>query len=268
MLSPRALAVPIALAATALAAPSAHAVWTYEELGAAAAPGSGKSVVYATTRSSSTSKPVGDCGTRLQCIRAAIKAANVRTMWSVASVSAVKVDGWNPATQTPTSTFVDLSRLGGVQAWQAPNVDMGWKGDHDGISEFDAGLDRISYGGTTSFRGGLDGVRQAFRHRDAHPTDPRVTVFIADRTNIDWFGRLGDAKYDDVKRWAGYGLEGSVIRAFAVGSGLDCDDDPNGIGSLDDVAAVTPGGTCQNVTFAGLADAIAGAITPLPPAAT
>jgi hypothetical protein len=61
---------------------------------------------------------------------------------------------------------------------------------------------------------------------------------------------------------AGGGLEDSVIRAFAVGGGLDCDDDPNHIGSLDDVAAITPGGTCDNVSFYGLADAITAAITP------
>jgi hypothetical protein len=143
--------------------PPAHATWSYEEIGTAPERGFGKTVVYATTRSSSTSKAAGECGTRLQCIRAAIREANARTMWSVASVSLVKVDGWNMESQQPTATHIDLSRFSGLQTWQAPNVDMGWNGDHDGIREFDAGVNKLSYGGTTSLRGGVDGVQAALR---------------------------------------------------------------------------------------------------------
>jgi hypothetical protein len=52
------------------------------------------------------------------------------------------------------------------------------------------------------------------------------------------------------------------VHAFAVGSGVRCDSDPNGYGSLNDAAALTPGGTCTNVaSFDGLSAVIAGAVT-------
>jgi hypothetical protein len=54
----------------------------------------------------------------------------------------------------------------------------------------------------------------------------------------------------------------TVIHAFAVGPSAKCDSDPNGYGSLNTAAALTPGGTCTNVdSFDGLGAVIATAVS-------
>jgi hypothetical protein len=101
----------------------------------------------------------------------------------------------------------------------------------------------------------------------ATPGSRRVIVLVSERINT--FRSTGFTSggaptgYPPMELFAmTFSDPTTVVHAFAVGSGVRCDSDPNGFGSLNTAAALTPGGSCTNVdSFDGLGAIIAAAVS-------
>jgi len=247
----------VVLTAAALLAPAASAM-------AAAAPmGSGKTVAFGLTRSGSAGVTAGTCGSRLQCFKDGINEATAATTPLVEQSALVMINVAEP------DQDVNL-KLSGKQLLIAPDADPSGNGKPDYVDA----VNKISLGGGTCYVCALQGVDRAF-DSGARAGSEKVIVLVSERENT--FNSTG---YTSSGLPTGYPPatfadmvdqfdSNTVIRAFAVGPQTSCTHDPNGIGSLADTAAVTPGGTCTNVaSFENLGPLLTEAVAgggPLPP---
>jgi hypothetical protein len=205
-------------------------------------------VVYVMDVSGSMSANAGvDCDgvpgndTRLRCEQEAVKAANTA---AAAPSSSADETGLASFATTGTAHDVDLG-AGGTQHIVAP--------DHDGNSNSTPDIEDVAFSlgtwGMTCYHCGLS---QALTILGSSTNSINVVIFMSDGSN-----NTGP----HVNTLAGSFGAGTTIHSFAMGVGVSCSSDSAGKGSLDAVAALTPGGTCTQVTdVSKLADLITQAI--------
>jgi hypothetical protein len=228
--------------------------------GNASAPvGSGKTVAYALSRSGSAGVAAGSCGTRLVCFKTAIKDTNANTASIVENAALVLIN------VDPPDQDVNMQQSG-KQLLIAPDADP----NANGIPDFADAVNKVSLGGGTCYTCALQGVERSFQ--TARPDSLKVIVLVTERVNTfqsTGFNSSGaPTGYPPMTlpQMAGHFDANTVIRAFAVGPAVTCSADPNGLGSLNDAAAVTPGGTCTNVaSFDGLGAVLTDAVAGGPP---
>jgi hypothetical protein len=214
----------------------------------------GKTVAWALSRSGSAGVTGGACGTRLQCFKTAIAQASTSTMALVENAALVLINVAEPEQD------VNLL-LAGKQLLVAPGADPSGNGRPDFLDA----LDKVSLGGGTCFACALQAAELSFA--GAQPGSPRIIVLVTERVNT--FRSTGFTSgglptgYPPMElSQMTFSDPNTVIHAFAVGTGVRCDSDPNGYGSLNAAAALTPGGTCTNVdSFDGLGAVIATAVS-------
>jgi Concanavalin A-like lectin/glucanases superfamily len=221
---------------------------------AAAPVGSGKTVAYGLSRSGSAGGAGGGCGTRLQCLKAAIDEVNAATTDLVENVALVTINVAEP------DQDVNL-KLSGKQLLIAPDADPSLNGRPDLADA----LNKVSLGGGTCFTCALQAAERSFA--GARPDSQKVIVLVSERVNTyrsTGFTSSGlPTGYEpmELAQMAGRFDGNTVVRAFAVGPDVTCSADPNGYGSLADAAAVTPGGTCIHVAgFDGLGPSLTEAV--------
>ena len=211
-------------------------------------------VAWAFSRSGSAGSAGGACGSRLQCFKTAITEASASTLALVDKAAVVIINVAEPEQ--------DVNLLvGGKQLLIAPDSDPSGNGKPDLIDA----VERISLGGGTCYACALQAAEWSFE--SATPGTRRVIILITERVNV--FRSTGFTSggiptgYPPMELAAmTFSDPNTVVHAFAVGSGVRCDSDPNGIGSLSTAAALTPGGSCTNVdNFDGLGAIIAGAVS-------
>ena len=214
----------------------------------------GKTVAWALSRSGSAGVVAGACGTRLQCFKTAIAEASASTMSLIEAEALVLINVAEPEQ--------DVNMLlAGKQLLVAPGADPNGNGRPDFLDA----LDKVSLGGGTCFACALQAAELSFV--GAQPGSPRVIVLVSERVNT--FRSSGFTSGGAPTGYPPMELSqmtfsdpNTVIHAFAVGTGVRCDSDPNGYGSLNTAAALTPGGTCTNVdSFEDLGAVIATAVT-------
>ena len=214
----------------------------------------GKTVAWALSRSGSAGVTGGSCGTRLQCFKTALIDANASTSSLVENTALVLINVAEPEQD------VNMM-LSGKQLLVPPTADPSGNGKPDFVDA----VEKVSLGGGTCFACALQAAELSFAA--AHPGSPRVIVLVSERVNT--FRSTG---YTSSGQPTGYppmelsqmtfSDPNTVVHAFAVGSGVRCDSDPNGYGSLNMAVALTPGGTCTNVdSFENLGAVIATAVT-------
>ncbi|MGI0012774.1 MAG: hypothetical protein ACREBU_04920 [Nitrososphaera sp.] len=208
----------------------------------AAVPIKDTAVVYIVDRSGSMSLDAGvDCdgiaGTdsRLVCEQGAVKAANAA---AADPFSAVGETGLGSFSDTGTAHDVDVAL--GVQFIVAPPGDV------------DTVVDSLVAGGNTCYFCGLEAADTIL----GSSTSPiNIVLFISDGLNN---------VAPDVSTFVPVNFgSNTLIKAFAIGTLVDCTSDPVGLGSLDEVAALStaPGGECTEITdFSDLAHEIQSAI--------
>jgi hypothetical protein len=234
---------------------------TASTAGGAAPFGTGKTISYALSRSGSAGVVAGSCGTRLQCFKTAIIEANTNTTPTVERVALGLINVAEP------DQDVNLG-VSGKQLLIAPDVDP----NLNGTADFVDALNRVSLGGGTCFTCALQAAERTFE--TARADSPKVIVLVSERVNV--FRSTGFTSGGlptgyppmELSEMAGHFDANTVVRAFAVGPSVTCSADPNGLGSLNDAAAVTPGGRCIEVASfdnlgAYLIEALSG--DPLPP---
>ena len=241
--------LPLALGAAALSgAFSATAA-------ASAVPGTGKTVAFGLSRSGSAGVVAGACGTRLACFKSGISEASVATSALVENSALVLINVAEP------DQDVNL-KLGGKQLLIAPDADPSGNGKPDYLDA----LAKVSLGGGTCFTCALQAAERSFE--TARSSSTKVIVLVSERENV--FRSTGFTSSGlptgypamELSQMSSHFDSSTVIRAFAVGPQTSCSYDPNGIGSLADAAAVTPGGTCTNVTsFDGLGPVLSDAVS-------
>jgi hypothetical protein len=232
----------------------------------AAPVGTGKTVAYAISRSGSAGVVAGSCGTRLQCFKAAVTQTNVDTISIVENAALVLINVDQP------DQDVNM-KLSGKQLLIAPDADPNLNGTPD----FAEAVNKVSLGGGTCFTCALQAAQRSFE--TARPDSEKVIVLVSERVNT--FRSTGFTSGGvptgyppmELSQMAGQFDSNTVVRAFAVGPAVTCASDPNGYGSLNDAAAVTPGGTCTDVaSFDGLSAVLTAAVTgtsgPPPPDTT
>jgi hypothetical protein len=224
-------------------------------LGESAPVGTGKTVAWTISRSGSAGVTGGACGTRLQCFKTAVTEASASTSSIVenAAFALINVDA--------PDQDVNM-KLAGKQLLIAPDADPSLNGKPDLIDA----VNKASLGGGTCFTCALQAAQRSFAN--ARPDSQKVILLVSERTNT--FASTGFTSggfatgYPAMTIWqmAGQFDANTVVRAFAVGPAVTCSADPNGHGSLNDAAAVTPGGTCTDVaSFDGLGPVLAEAVT-------
>jgi hypothetical protein len=224
--------------------------------------GSGKTVAYALSRSGSAGVTAGPCGTRLQCFKTAFNETNAATTGIVENAALVLINVDAP------DQDVNM-KLSGKQLLIAPDADPNLNGKPDFVDA----VDKVSLGGGTCFTCALQAAERSFA--GARPDSQKVIVLVSERVNT--FRSTGFTSGGtptgyppmELSQMAGHFDANTIVRAFAVGPVVTCSADPNGYGSLNDAAAVTPGGTCTNVaSFDGLGavltEAVTGNSTPAP----
>ncbi|MGH9991733.1 MAG: hypothetical protein ACREBU_01350 [Nitrososphaera sp.] len=208
----------------------------------AAVPVKDTAVVYIVDRSGSmTGDADVDCDgdtiddTRLLCEQAAVKAANAAAS---SVLSAVGETGLGSFATSGTAHDVDVA--GGVQLIVAPPGDV------------DNQVDSLVASGATCYFCGLQAADDIL----AESTSTfNLVLFLSDGLN-----NVGA----DVTTFvpANFGSN-TVIKAFFLGSDGDCTTDASGLGSLDEVVALSTaaGGSCTQITdFSDLAAEIQSAI--------
>ena len=212
----------------------------------AAPVGTGKTVAFSLSRSGSAGGAGGACGSRLQCFKTAINEAAVNTAPVVENAALVLINVDLP------DQDVNM-KLSGKQLLIAPDADPNLNGTPDYVEA----VNKVSLGGGTCFTCALQAAERSFV--GARPESEKVIVLVSERVNT--FRSTGFTSGGqptgyppmELAQMAGHFDAHTVVRAFAVGPGVTCSADPNGFGSLNDAAAVTPGGTCTNVaSFDGL----------------
>jgi hypothetical protein len=214
----------------------------------------GKTVAWALSRSGSAGSPAGACGSRLQCFKTAFAEANASTSSLVEAAALVLINVAEPEQ--------DVNMLlAGKQLLVPPGADPNGNGRPDFLDA----LDRVSLGGGTCFVCALQAAELSFA--GAQPGSPKVIVLVSERVNVHRSTGFTSAGLPtgypplDLSQMT-FSDPNTVIHAFAVGPNVRCDSDPNGYGSLNAAAALTPGGTCTNVdSFEGLGAVIATAVT-------
>jgi hypothetical protein len=240
--------------ATILIATTVVAVLATSSPALASAPvGTGKTVAFGVTRSGSAGVTAGPCGTRLQCFKTGVSDAAMITAPSVENAALVQI---NVADADLDVNF----KLSGKQLLIAPDSDPNFSGKADYLEA----VAKLSLGGGTCYTCALQAVERSFT--GARADSSKVIVLAAERENT--FAATGFTSSGAATGYppatlasmAGHFDSNTVIRTFAVG-GLTCAADPNGYGSLNATAAVTPGGTCTEVaSFEGLGSILADAV--------
>lgn len=220
----------------------------------AAPVGTGLTVAYGISRSGSAGAPAGACGSRLQCMKAGITAANAATAGLVENVALLIVNVADP------DQDVDLS-LPERQLLIAPDADP----NENGRPDFADAVDRVSLGGGTCFACALLAAKRSLA--GARPGSRKVIVLVSERENTfrsSGFTSGGAATgypSASVRQLRGSFDANTVVRAFAVGRRMSCTYDPWKLGSLAGAAAVTPGGSCTHVSsFAAVGAAVTRAV--------
>jgi len=206
------------------------------------------SVIYVMDISGSMGANAGvDCNgdavsdSRLVCEKEAVKAANTA---AADPQSSVDETGLASFATSGTAHDVDLGS-GGTQYIVAPNYD----GNSNSAPDVQDVAYGLSAGGMTCYHCGLS---QALTILGFSTNPINIVIFMSDGAN-----NTGP----HVNTLAGNFGTGTTIHSFAMGSGVNCTSDPAGKGSLNDVAALTPGGTCTQVTdISKLADLITKAV--------
>lgn len=212
-----------------------------------------RTVAWGLSRSGSAGATGGACGSRLQCFKTAIAEASASTLALVQSAALLMINVAEP------DQDVNL-KLSGKQLLIAPDADPNANGKPDFVDA----LDRISLGGGTCFTCALQAAERSFE--TAQPGSKRVIILVTERVNTyrsTGFTSSGTPTGYPPMELADmtFADPGTVVHAYAVGPDVKCDSDPNGYGSLDEVVALTPGGTCTNVaSFDGLGAVIAAAV--------
>jgi hypothetical protein len=238
--------ITAALAALAALVPASSAL-------AAAPLGSGKTVAFGVTRSGSAGVSGGACGTRLQCFKDGVTDAAMITAPFVENAALVQINVAEPD--------LDVNfKLSGKQLLIPPDSDPNFNGKADYLEA----VTKLSLGGGTCYTCALQAVERGFT--GARADSPKVIVLAAERDNT--FASTGFTSSGQptgyppatLASMADHFDADTVIRAFAVG-GLTCAADPNHYGSLNETAAVTPGGTCTELaSFEGLGPILADAV--------
>jgi hypothetical protein len=214
----------------------------------------GRTVAWAFSRSGSAGTTGGACGTRLQCFKTAIAQASNSTLALVESAAMLIINVAEP------DQDVNM-KLSGKQLLIAPDADPNGNGKPDFVDA----VDRVSLGGGTCFTCALQGAERSFE--TARPGSRRVIILVSERINsyrATGFTSAGMPTGYPALELADmtFADPNTVVHAFAVGPDVKCDSDPLNFGSLDEVVALTPGGTCTNVaSFDGLGAVIAGAVS-------
>ncbi len=179
---------------------------------------------------------------RLTCEKEAVGAANAV---AAAATSAVDETGLGSFSSSSTAHDVDLG-TGGTQLIVSP--------DHDGDSNTTPDVvdvaNSLSAGGGTCYACGVSAAETIL----ASSTNPvNLVVFMSDGLNNSGAS---------ISSLTPSFPSGTVIRTFGIGPDVDCSsEEVAGIGSLDDVAALTSGGTCEVVSdISDLAEVITEAI--------
>jgi hypothetical protein len=212
-----------------------------------------RTVAWGLSRSGSAGAAGGACGSRLQCFKTAIAEASASTLALVQSAALLMINVAEP------DQDVNL-KLSGKQLLIAPDADPSANGKPDFVDA----LDRISLGGGTCFTCALQAAERSFE--TAQPGSKRVIILVTERVNTyrsTGFTSSGTPTGYPPMELADmtFADPSTVVHAYAVGPDVKCDSDPNGYGSLDEVVALTPGGTCTNVaSFDGLGAVIAAAV--------
>lgn len=179
---------------------------------------------------------------RLACAKAGIKAANQAASAAFSSVDETGLGSFE-ALSPGIARDVDLGTAG-VQLIVSPGFD----GNANSISDIEEVVDGLSALGGTNYFGGL---QTADTILGASTNTNKLVIFISDGVNNQG---------SPVTTFVPTNFGGNtVIKAFALGAGagVTCSDPGNFRGDLNDVAALTSGGTCTEITdFSLLADEI------------
>jgi trimeric autotransporter adhesin len=226
------------------------------------APVKDTTVVYVVDRSGSMMSTAGvDCNgvpgpeTRLACVQRAIEQANTAAKAATSSVDLTGLASFHSSSAIPvlggsdTGTAHDVN-LGaaGVQLLTAPGADGNLNGNPD-VEDVADGL--VAFG-NTCYSCGLSAAA-AVLNDPANANTANIVIFLSDGFNNDGInvGSVG-------------GLPaGTIIHSFALGdpANVSCAAPGTLLGSLNDVAGLTPGGTCtQTTNFADVGDVISQAI--------
>ncbi|HKP19451.1 MAG TPA: vWA domain-containing protein [Gaiellaceae bacterium] len=209
-------------------------------------------VVYVVDRSGSMAESAGvNCDgspgdeTRLECVQRAIEQANTA---AAAANSSVDLTGLASFAGNGSGTAHDVNLgSGGVQLLVAPGHD----GNGNSNPDLEDVADGLSAAGATCYSCGLQAAKTILTS-PANTNPVNIVIFLSDGFNNDG---------PPVSSVTGF-PSGTIIRAFALGSASDvtCSDSAP-LGNLNDVAALTPGGTCtQTPNFADVGNVITQAI--------
>jgi len=241
-------------------------------------------IVYVLDVSFSTQSPAGGaCGgdqngdgnsnTILDCEIAAIKSLNnvAVSQGTVGRVGFVVFGGKNVLDPGDTGGLAgDVGPAGGLQFFTGPATDA----DSAGGRDLDQVLNSVRstdfpaiFGGPdlftprdagsngTNFASGLQAAVGVIAASDASPASPAITNRL--------IVYLSDGQSNTGATVASVAVPpGITIKAFAVGGGSSCSNDPNGLGSLDEVAAKgAAGSNCTPVpTVADLPNVVPGVV--------
>jgi len=170
----------------------------------------------------------------------------------------VAVSEANSAAADPKSAVGETGLASYAGGGTAHNVDLGPTGpqfivapDYDGSGNGQPDVEDVAFslsaGGSTCYSCGLNA---ALTILSSSANLTKIVIFMSDGHNISGanVNTVGPFPAD------------ATIHSFAIGSGVSCSSD-HGLGSLNDVAALTTGGTCTQVTdMSDLADLIQEAI--------
>lgn len=202
-------------------------------------------VVYIIDRSGSMGISAGvDCDgiagndNRMTCAIEAVKAANQA---AADPLSSVDETGAGQFSSSSAPLDVDLTAPG-TQLIVAPDFDSA---DANATPDLEDAVSTLFASGGTNFFAGLTTAATILA---ASTNTNQIVIFISD--GISFLG-------PNVNTFNTNTLPvNTIIQSFAIGTGVSCSTD-SGSGSLDDVAALTPGGSCTQITnFADLANAI------------
>jgi hypothetical protein len=169
------------------------------------------------------------------------------------------VESANTAAADPQSSVDETGLASFASGSTAHDVDLGTSGPqlivapgYDGNGNSNPDLEDVAFGlsagGATCYSCGLNAARTILGS-STNPTS--IVIFMSDG------GNNTGPHVNTVVPWP----LGTTIHSFAIGSGVTCTSDPYWRGSLNHVAALTPGGTCTQVTdMSKLADVITQAI--------
>jgi hypothetical protein len=207
------------------------------------------SIVFVVDRSGSMGSSAGvDCtgdgtsDTRLVCVRRAVAAANAAAADPGSAVADVGLASFS---SSGVAHDVDLATAG-TQLLVSPSYD----GNANGTADLEDVANALAPATTTCYACGLNAAKTILA---ASTRAHKILVMLSDGQNN---------VAPNVSTTAPYPAS-TVIKAFALGSAseVSCASDPFSFGSLDDVAALVPTGSCVQITnFADVADVISAAI--------